>query len=136
MYYPLYRQRTEYRLPGVRWSNQQQQWILTRNTVASRGVTIEHLDIDPAQLPRPCYFPGQRVAFRDSRGTTHEGMIESVGCYGCTYQDPSEGDYWYQWAYLGQRAYTYFVRLSIPTECYQIYAEAILCVLPPRLPSM
>lgn len=128
MYYYPYQQRKEYRLPGARWSNQVQQWILARNTVASRGVTIEHVEIDPAQLPRPRFFPGQQVAFRDSRGSTHEGMIEGVGCYGCAYQDPSEGDYWYQWVYLGPSAYTYTVRLSIPTECYEIHADAILGV--------
>lgn len=128
MYY--HQPRTEYRLPGIHWNNQQQ-WILTRNTVALRGVTIEHLDIDPTQLPRPRYVPGQYVAFRDSRGGIHQGTIESVGCYGCAYQNPSEGNYWYQWAYLGPQAYTYVVRLNNPTECYEIKASAILGVLPP-----
>lgn len=129
-YHP-YPQRTEYRLPGTQWSNQVGHWILSRNTVALRGIDITHLQIDTSQLPRPRYFPGQRVAFRDSQGKRHVGTIESVGCHGCAYQDPAEGAYWYQWAYLGPRAYTYLVRLSLPTECYEVFAEAILGVLPP-----
>jgi hypothetical protein len=129
--YPIpYQQRIEYRLPAIRWSNQQ--WVVSRNTVASRGIIIEHLEIDPTQLPRPIYFPGQQVAFRDSHGKRHEGTIERVGCNGCAYQDPSQRDYWYQWTYLGTQSYTYTVRTSI-TECYQIFAEAILGVLSPHL---
>ena len=122
-------QRTEYRFPAVWWNNRHRRWVTSSNTISLRGVVIEHQQIDPGQLPPPYCVPGQQVLFHDSSGQRHQGIIERVGSYGCSYQRPWERDYWYRWCYLGRQSYTYFIRTETDAF-YQIFADAIVHVVP------